>query len=127
MLLHIFKHVLQYLRAVRDHQPFAVAQCLTQDTLAAIALEASFYGLPDLEEATEDSMSTSICISTRTTWSMSTHVWRHHKLPSRLELLDLDPLHLHLEHLRLRLQHLCLELRLHLRLPLVSLLSPQCP
>lgn len=50
----MFKHVLQYLRAVRDQQPFACAGSLTWDQLAAIAAEAHFYGLPDLEIATTE-------------------------------------------------------------------------
>ena len=52
VLLQVFKHVLQYLRAVRDQQPFACAESLTRDQLAAIAAEAHFYGLADLERAT---------------------------------------------------------------------------
>lgn len=48
----MFKHILQYLRAVRDQQPFACAESLTRDQLAAIAAEAHFYGLADLERAT---------------------------------------------------------------------------
>lgn len=52
VLLQVFKHVLQYLRAVRDQQPFACAESLSRDQLAAIAAEAHFYGLADLERAT---------------------------------------------------------------------------
>lgn len=50
--LQVFKYILQYLRAVRDQQPFACAESLTRDQLAAIAAEAHFYGLADLYRAT---------------------------------------------------------------------------
>lgn len=50
----LFKHVLQYLRAARDQQPFACGTSLSVDELAAIAAEARFYGLADLESAAAD-------------------------------------------------------------------------
>lgn len=47
----MFKHILQYLRAFRDQQPFVCGESLARHQLAAIAAEAHFYGLADLEEA----------------------------------------------------------------------------
>lgn len=66
-LLQVFKHVLQYLRAVRDQQPFACAESFTRDQLAAIAAEAHFTDLqtwkePLLSVTPKQSMSTSTCL-----------------------------------------------------------------
>lgn len=53
-VLQLFKHVLQYLRAARDQQRFVCGTSLSVDELAAIAAEARFYGLANLERAAAD-------------------------------------------------------------------------
>lgn len=48
-MTQLFKHILQYLRTVKDGQDFALPERLDSTALAAIAAEAQFYGFTDLQ------------------------------------------------------------------------------
>ena len=49
--MQVFKYVLQYLRARRDSKAFSLPASLSSDTAAAVAEEAVFLGLPELQKA----------------------------------------------------------------------------
>lgn len=47
--MQLFRHILQYLRTVKDGQDFVLPERLDSRTLAAIAAEAQFYGFTHLQ------------------------------------------------------------------------------
>ena len=47
--MQLFKHILQYLRTVKDGQDFVLPENMDSTTIAAIAAEAQFYGFTDLQ------------------------------------------------------------------------------
>ena len=63
--MQVFKYILQYLRAKRNSKAFSLPASLSSDTAAAIAEEAVFLGLPELQTA-----------STRPTGQYE-YIWTH--------------------------------------------------
>ena len=49
--MQVFKYILQYLRAKRDSKPFNLPASVSPDTASAVADEAVFLGLPELQSA----------------------------------------------------------------------------
>ena len=49
--MQVFKYILQYLRARRDSKAFSLPASLDSERAAAVADEAAFLGLPELQTA----------------------------------------------------------------------------